>query len=92
MMERSRLSKHDRALNTVTILPITIRGGNNNDNNSSLSGTLDTFVQVLSQLEFRCAKMDRSNSMFSFLEPKKNGKASNKKLEYSEKGCIYKRQ
>jgi len=64
----------------------------NDDNDSSLSGTLDEFVQILSQLGFECAKTDRSNKMFLFLELKKNGKAPNKKLEFSAKPCIYKRR
>jgi len=67
-------------------------GGGDKNDDSSLSGTVDEFVGVLSQLGFECAKTDRSNKMFLFLELKKNGKAPNTKLEFSAKPCIYKRR
>ncbi|CAJ1934527.1 unnamed protein product [Cylindrotheca closterium] len=87
---RSRIEySHGRSSNNK-------KGGDSNnnkdDNDSSLTGTLDEFVQVLSQLGFESAKTDRSNKMFLFLELKKNGKAPNKKLEFSAKPCIYKRR
>lgn len=59
---------------------------------SNLSGTLEEFVEVLKKLGFDCARTDRSNKMFLFLELKKNGKTPNKTLEFSAKPCIYKRR
>lgn len=59
---------------------------------SSLTGTLKEFLQVLSTLGFECARTDKSNKMFLFLELKKNGKTPNRKLEFSAKPCIYKRR
>jgi hypothetical protein len=59
---------------------------------STLTGTLKEFLQVLSTLGFDCTRTDRSNKMFLLLELKKNGKAPNKKLEFSAKPCIYKRR
>ena len=64
----------------------------NNEPTSSLSGTLEEFTAVLKKLGFDCARTDRSNKMFLFLELKKNGKPPNKTLEFSAKPCIYKRR
>eukprot|EP00980_Cylindrotheca_fusiformis_P020822 scaffold7815_cov62-Cylindrotheca_fusiformis.AAC.1 len=61
-------------------------------NDSTLSGTLKEFLLVLEKLGFECARTDRSNKMFLFLELKKNVKTPNKKLEFSAKPCIYKRR
>jgi ribosomal RNA-processing protein 8 len=63
-----------------------------NGSGSTLTGTLKEFLQVLSTLGFDCTRTDRSNKMFLLLELKKNGKAPNKKLEFSAKPCIYKRR
>jgi ribosomal RNA-processing protein 8 len=72
---------------------------NNNNNkeqqqqqDSTLTGTLKEFLQVLSNLGFECSRTDRSNKMFLYLELKKNGKTPNKKLKFSAKPCIYKRR
>ncbi|KAL3942633.1 MAG: hypothetical protein SGBAC_003205 [Bacillariaceae sp.] len=61
-------------------------------NDTSLTGTLEEFVTVLSQLGFECAKTDRSNKMFLFLELKKNGNVPDQTLNFSAKPCIYKRR
>eukprot|EP00339_Tiarina_fusa_P023240 CAMPEP_0117069268 /NCGR_PEP_ID=MMETSP0472-20121206/48575_1 /TAXON_ID=693140 ORGANISM="Tiarina fusus, Strain LIS" /NCGR_SAMPLE_ID=MMETSP0472 /ASSEMBLY_ACC=CAM_ASM_000603 /LENGTH=369 /DNA_ID=CAMNT_0004791721 /DNA_START=145 /DNA_END=1254 /DNA_ORIENTATION=+ len=65
---------------------------NGASNKEKSAGTLDEFVEVLSQLGFECVKKDLSNKMFLVLELKKSGKAPNKKLEFSAKPCIYKRR
>jgi ribosomal RNA-processing protein 8 len=54
--------------------------------------TLQEFVGVLDALGFCCVKTDQSNKMFVLLECEKNGKAPDKKLEYTAKPCIYKRR
>mmetsp|Transcript_27892 Transcript_27892/g.40782 ORF Transcript_27892/g.40782 Transcript_27892/m.40782 type:complete len:363 (-) Transcript_27892:296-1384(-) len=60
--------------------------------NSSGSGGLDEFLQVMKTLGFDCTRMNRSNKMFLMMDFVKNGDEPSKQARFTAKPCIYKRR